>query len=131
MKRKLLLVDDAPFILEVLQEIISLEKNKYEIHLATNGEEAIEKALDTHFDLILMDLALPRLNGFQAVEKITENNRKQKILAMSSLNEPDIVSKAIQVGCFDFLAKPFTVSQVHEILKQAFDETDYSGVANG
>lgn len=67
----ILIVDDSPTEIHVMKNI--LEKNGYEASFATNGEEGVEKAKEIMPDLVLMDVVMPGLNGFQATRELSKN----------------------------------------------------------
>lgn len=112
---KVMIVDDSSFIQLVCK--IALEKAGYTVVAeAYDGVEAVEKAERTQPDFVIMDIALPRKNGFEATMMIQELNPKIKVLAISAIDEDWVKEKAIQSGCFDFLAKPFETIQLVDIL---------------
>ena len=69
--RKILLVDDSETVLQMEQMILA--KSSYELILARDGEEGVAKALATQPDLILMDVVMPKMNGFEAMKQLREN----------------------------------------------------------
>lgn len=112
---KIMIVDDSSFIQLVCRQ--ALEKSGYQVVAeAYDGLEAIEKAEQTQPDLVIMDIALPKKNGFEATVMILELNPKIKVLAISAVDEDWIREKAIQSGCFDFLGKPFETIELLDIL---------------
>ena len=102
----ILIVDDSPTDAYVTKGI--LEGAGYQTSAASNGEEGVQKAKEIHPNLIVMDLVMPRLNGFQATRKITKNPETSSIpvVIVSSKNmEADRVW-AFKQGAADFLIKP-------------------------
>lgn len=115
---KVLIVDDSSFIILVCKQ--TLEKSGYEVvGEAYDGLEAVEKAQELKPDLIIMDIALPKKNGFEATEIILDFLPKTKILAVSAIDEEWVKEKAIQAGCFDFLAKPFETVQLLDAVERS------------
>ena len=108
-KQKILLVDNIPVNLVALESILKvLDVN---IITASNGNDAIQKTLNTDFDLILMDVQMPEMDGFEAVEYIRreEKNRLIPILFQAGINiEVQNVIKGIQAGVVDYIAKPIS-----------------------
>ncbi len=127
MKCKILVVDDAPFIREIIKHHLLKNKN-FTVYEAVNGLDAVEKSNDLFPDIILMDLALPKKNGFQSALEIWKKNPKAKILALSSLNSEHIIQQCLEIGFCDFLAKPFTQDQLikslNAILKNFNNNSD-------
>ncbi len=102
--KKILIVDDEELNLELLKEML-LETNAT-IYSATNGKEALELCKNTTFDLILMDIKMPVMDGFTATSLILEHNNKQKIIAQTAYAMSCEKEKAIKLGCIDFITKP-------------------------
>lgn len=122
---KVMIVDDSSFIVLVCRQ--ALEKSGYQVVAeAYDGVEAVELAEKTQPDFIIMDIALPKKNGFEATMMIHEFLPKTKILAISAVDEDWVREKAIQSGCFDFLAKPFETITLISILDQLRDTSEES-----
>lgn len=124
---KILIVDDSSFIILICRQ--ALEKSGFQVvGEAYDGFDAIEKAQALQPDVIIMDIALPGKNGFEATQIIHEFLPKTKVLAISALDEDWIREKAIQAGCVDFLEKPFEAVELIdriEKLKDSFGELKY------
>ena len=122
MKKKILVVDDSPFVSRLLQLAL---KPRYEIIPAMNGKEAVEMAESQMPDLILMDIKMPEMNGYQATRMIRQNPMTQSIpiLAVSALDGPIYEEKSFQSGCDDFIVKPFLaedlIPRIEQLLKQS------------
>jgi len=115
---RILLVDDSSFILLVGRR--TLEKSGHEVVAdAFDGEDGVRKALAFKPDLVIMDIALPKKNGFEASQLILESLPKTKVLAISAIDEEWIREKAVQSGCYSFLAKPFDPIELLEAVEQA------------
>ena len=104
--RKILLVDDSETVLQMEQMILA--KSSYELILARNGEEGVAKALTTQPDLILMDVVMPKMNGFEAVKQLRENaqTRSVPIVMVTSKAEAESMETGYQTGCSDYIIKP-------------------------
>lgn len=117
MKLRAMIVDDAPFIHEVLENYL----HKYEVEIvasAFDGKEAISIANQVRPNFILMDMALPELNGLDATIKIHQLHPEIRIIAMSSMAEESMICKAIEAGCYDFLDKAFASGHLAEIIEK-------------
>ena len=106
MKKKILLVDDSHTVL--LMERMILSKFPFELITASNGEEAIEKACAEIPDLILMDVVMPRMSGFEAVAAIRrrEATRSTPVIMVTTRGEAANVEKGFEVGCSEYVTKP-------------------------
>ena len=117
----ILLVEDNIINQKVAQSIF---KNiGYELDLANNGAEAVEKASNKVYDIIFMDLFMPELDGFEATEQLRKNGIKVPIIAMSADAEDKRKADAIQAGMDDFLAKPAKVETVKLLLIKLFSKS--------
>jgi len=102
----ILIVDDSVTMMEGHKRI--LEKQGHTVHHAENGEEGVASALELLPDLILMDVVMPKMNGFQATRKITKDERTKHIpvvIVTSKDQETDIMWGKRQ-GASDYLIKP-------------------------
>ncbi len=103
---KILVVDDSPTEVHVLQTI--LEKHGHEVAVATSGEEGIEAARQTQPDMVLMDVVMPGMNGFQATRqlaKLPETASIPVIIVTTKDQETDKVW-AMRQGAKDYIVKP-------------------------
>ena len=103
---RILLVDDLPQNLEILAGL--LEPEGYALELAQDGEQAVEMALKSPPDLILMDVSMPRLSGLEAcrILKADERTRLVPLVLITALSAREDRIQGIAAGCDDFLAKP-------------------------
>ena len=109
---KILVVDDEKNIRLVVGK--SLEKAGYDVEYAVDGVEAVDKANNISPDLILLDLRLPKMNGFLVLEALKSDAATEEIpvIILSALSEEDDVQKAISSGAEDFLVKPISQSDL-------------------
>ncbi len=109
MSKKLLIVDDSALVRKQLRELI--EPHDFDIDIAKNGKEAIEKAAAKDYDVITMDINMPVLDGISAVKEIMQKN-PSAILMVSSLTSENasITVEAMEYGAIDFILKPGTMN---------------------
>jgi len=118
---KILAVDDQPDNLELLCQI--LEENDHEVVLANSGQEAIEKANEERPDVILLDIQMPGMDGFQACEvlKSDEKTNEIPIIFLTAQTGEKNVVKGLDLGAYDYITKPFNerelVSRVAVMLR--------------
>jgi CheY-like chemotaxis protein len=105
-KRKILLVDDSETVL--LLELMILRAGSYELATARDGREGIEKALTFRPDLILMDVIMPEMNGFEAIRSLRERpeTRAIPILIVTTKGEEESMETGYMSGCNDYITKP-------------------------
>jgi CheY-like chemotaxis protein len=105
--KKILLVDDSPTVL--LMEQLLLQNGPYELLSATSGAEAVERALKERPELILMDVVMPGMDGFEVcrVLRSQEVTRAIPIILVTTRGGPEHVEKGYESGCSDYVTKPF------------------------
>lgn len=104
---KILLIEDDKFIQNFY--VSKLQENKYEVDSASNGSEGLEKINKNHYDLILLDLVMPKLDGFEVLKTLNSDEvlKKIPVLVLSSLGQEQDVEKAKQLGAKDYINKTF------------------------
>lgn len=124
--KKVLIVEDNIINQNYLKGIFA--KNKIEYKIANNGKEAIKLTEFEQFDIILMDIRMPELNGYETtlwIRSQDENlNHKTPIIALTASALVDEKAKAIEVGMNDHLSKPYTESQLISIINKHFCEDE-------
>lgn len=103
----ILVVDDIPANRDLLRR--RLEREGHRVVMAGDGKAALERIMAGGLDLVLLDILMPELNGFEVLERVksTPAGRELPIIMISSLDEIDSVVRAIEMGAEDFLPKPF------------------------
>jgi putative two-component system response regulator len=120
-KPVILVVDDQPQNIELLEAY--LVPQGYEVVKAANGEEALEKLSSNTIDLILLDVMMPGMDGFEVARRVRQDdkNRLLPIVLVTALRETEDRVKGIEAGCDDFLSKPFDkvelLARVQSLLK--------------
>jgi CheY-like chemotaxis protein len=117
MKRRVLLAEDDPGTIDVM--CLELGFLGYEVTVATDGIQAVEKASAEMPDIILMDIRLPKMNGFQAMTSIRENPKTQSIplLASTAMAMPGDKERCLAAGFNGYIAKPFTHKELGAALE--------------
>ena len=105
-RKKILLVDDSNTIL--MMEKFILRDQRYELIVASDGEEGVQKAVEHRPDLILLDVIMPKLNGFEACRRIREHEatRATPIIMVTTRGEATNVETGWSSGCTDYVTKP-------------------------
>jgi len=118
MAKKILIVEDDSFLRGLMSQ--KLTSNGFEILQATDGEEAIKKASTQELDLILLDLVLPNIDGFEVLSQLKENSATSKIpvIILSNLGQKEDIDKGFKLGAADYLIKAhFTPNEIIEKIK--------------
>lgn len=109
MQQKILIVDDEEKIIEVLREYAEFEG--YAVDCAFNGMEAVQKCLDNKYDIVIMDVMMPKLDGFSAVKEIRKTNEVPVIMLSARGEEYDKLF-GFELGVDDYVVKPFSPKEV-------------------
>jgi DNA-binding response OmpR family regulator len=121
MSKKVLIVDDEPSIIVALQFL--MEENGYITLVAFSGEEAMEAVGKHHPDLILLDVMLPVVDGFEVCQRVRENPdwKDTRIVLLTALGSDANVTKGLDLGADAYVIKPFSnadlVAKVKELLE--------------
>lgn len=105
-RNRVLIVDDEPSNIRVLTAII--EQQKYEVFMASNGQEALQIVANTDVDLLLLDANMPIMNGFETCRRLKTNSatRMIPVIMITGLNDRESKIQAIESGADDFITKP-------------------------
>lgn len=93
----------------------------YEVFEAVDGEEALRKIKRTRFDLVVLDIMMPRMSGYEVLEKIREmpSRAKTPVLIVTAKHDPDGLQREVAAGAADHIVKPFLPSELEEVVKRA------------
>lgn len=108
----ILVVDDVADNLEILQDLLSF--HGHQVQVASNGEEALKFAREFHPDLILLDIIMPGMNGYEVCTRLKSDESTQNIpvIFVSSMADVQSVIKGFQVGGVDYINKPFQHAEI-------------------
>ena len=114
MARRVLVVDDEKLIVKGIR--FSLEQDGYEVTCAYDGEEAVQYAKQTEFDIILLDLMLPKLSGLEVCQQIREFSSVPIIMLTAKGEDMDKIL-GLEYGADDYITKPFNILEVKARIK--------------
>ena len=121
MSRKVLVVDDEKLIVKGLR--FSLEQDGMEVDCAYDGEEALEKAKAGEYDIILLDLMLPKMDGLEVCQQIREFSNVPIIMLTAKGDDIDKIM-GLEYGADDYLTKPFNMLELKARIKNIFRRID-------
>jgi DNA-binding response OmpR family regulator len=123
---KILVVDDEPDLLEQLRE--TLTSQKYDVDTADDGESALDKLFDNPYDLIILDIMIPFVDGLAILREIREANIDTPVLMLTAKGDVEDKIKGLDYGADDYLAKPFAIAElmarIRSLLRRASDHRD-------
>ena len=117
---KILLVDDDPDLLDVTS--YALERAGFRVSMATDGQQAVERCAAERPDLVVLDVNLPRLNGFEACRRIRAQSLVPVVL-LTARNDDDSVVQGFLLGADDYVTKPFSHRQLAARLRAILNRT--------
>ena len=120
MAKKVLVVDDEKLIVKGIR--FSLEQDGYEVECAYDGEEALQLATDNTYDMILLDLMLPKMDGFEVCQHIREFSNVPIVMLTAKGDDMDKIL-GLDYGADDYITKPFNILEVKARIKAIMRRT--------
>ncbi len=124
-KRNVLIVEDESVILQLLSTVLEM---KYDCSTAENAMQALSLIKNNKFDLILADVGLPGLSGLELCHIAQRTSPQTLVVLMSGMNDEDSAKDATKAGAFDFLKKPFNLSEAMECVERALNSQNESAM---
>jgi len=112
---KILIIEDEKSIVDILK--YNLEKNGFETMEAYDGQDGLEKALTGQADLILLDLMLPKMDGFQVCEKLRKIDGQTPVIILTAREEENDKVFGLELGADDYITKPFSMRELMARIK--------------
>lgn len=117
MAKKILLVEDDPLLIDIYTT--KLKNSDFEVLVAKDGQSALEIFEKEKPDLILLDIVLPNVNGWEVLREIKDKKGKTKIIILSNLGQKEEIEKGLSLGADKYLIKAdFTPTEVVEEIKK-------------
>ncbi|AVX19519.1 two-component system, NtrC family, response regulator AtoC [Carboxydocella sporoproducens DSM 16521] len=115
----ILIVDDEDSVLDFLEEV--LEEEGYKVFKAVNGQLALELINKHQISVVLMDIKMPGLSGFDILKKIQNENKNINVILMTAYSTTELAIQAMKLGAFDYIVKPFNIEELLLIIKKALE----------
>jgi len=124
MTKEILIVDDEPSIVVPIQFL--MEQQGYSVLVAENGEDALDVIYKYKPDLILLDIMLPRIDGYEVCEivRLNPEYRDIKIIFLTAKGREVEIAKGLALGANAYITKPFSNTELVAIVKELLDNTD-------
>ncbi len=119
-KGKILVVDDEDIVRTSCNRALTPEG--YEVKMARNGLDGLKMASEEHFDLVLTDLKMPDMDGIEVLRKIKEQWPGVEVIIITGYQTVDTAVKAIKLGAFDYIEKPFTPDALVAAVTKALEQ---------
>jgi two-component system response regulator RegX3 len=109
-KIRILVIEDEPAIREGLIDVLVF--HHYDVDSAASGPQGLDKALTGKFDLILLDIMLPGMDGYEICDRIRSEDRQQPIIMLTAKTSDEEIVQGLKLGADDYVAKPFSIQQL-------------------
>jgi DNA-binding NtrC family response regulator len=116
-KTSILVLDDEPIVLKRLRP--ALQKAGYEVEVFSRSSEASERIKGKNFDIVITDLKMQGLDGMQFLSMVKNRSPKTEVIVITGFATMETAKESFQKGVFDFLAKPFKLGEIQEIVEKA------------
>ena len=107
---KLLIIEDEIKIATFMKQ--GLQQERFDVELETNGKEGLNKAMNNHFDMIILDVMLPGMNGIDILKELRANNYNVPIILVSALDSTEDRVNGLDFGADDYISKPFSFDEL-------------------
>lgn len=116
--KKILIIDDEPNIIMALEYM--LRKKNFDIYIGRDGIEAISLAEEHQPDVILLDIMMPNLDGYETIKVLKKNPKLDNtaIIFMSAKTRKEDIEKGLSLGAADYITKPFTIKKILETIEK-------------
>lgn len=122
----ILIVDDEPTIIELLR--IGLNYENFQVSIADNGKIGLETAWETDFDLIILDLMLPDLDGFEICRRLRQRGKQTPVIMLTARGDLSDRVTGLNLGADDYITKPFSfeevLARIHAVLRRRGKSTE-------
>lgn len=113
---RVLIVDDEPDILLMLR--VNLEADGFETALAADGETALQRVAEERFDLMLLDVMMPVMDGWGVLEGLAQVPSPPRVIVVTAKSSERDVARAIESGAVDYLTKPFSPAELGALVQK-------------
>ena len=120
MNNKILVVDDEQSIREIIRDFLT--ESGYQVTLAVDGLDALEKVQFELFDLYLIDIYMPRMTGLELLEKIKQIQPLAVVIISTGYSSIDVAVKAIRSGAFHYLTKPIQAEELINVVNSGLQQ---------
>jgi two-component system response regulator AtoC len=119
-KTRLLLIDDEDTIRTLLAN--ELAAHGYEVEEAASGQAGLEKIAGARFDLVVLDIRMPEMDGLEVLKNIRAQNVALKVVMLTGVDELKIARDSLQLGANDFMTKPFELKNLIACISRVLKE---------
>jgi DNA-binding NtrC family response regulator len=122
---ELLILDDEPLVGQRLKP--ALIKEGYRVEIYTEPKEAVARLEDKNFDIVVTDIRMEELDGLQVLESVLQKSPATKVIMITGYATLDMAHESLAKGAFDFIAKPFRIGKIREVILKAAQTLEKEG----
>ena len=119
MSSRILIVDDEEIVIHSCQRILS--DSSYVVDSVQDGWEALRKVGETPYDIIILDIMMPKVDGLEVLQRVKESHPEVDVIMMTGLSQVQTAVKAMKLGAFDYLSKPFDPDELLHVVERALE----------
>lgn len=124
-RTSILILDDEPIVSKRLQP--SLEKKGYEVETFTESMKALQRIRERNFDIVITDLKMEGVDGMQILAEVKKRSPRTEVIVITGFATMQTAKESFQQGVLDFLAKPFKLGEIAEVIRRAEEKQRAAG----
>ncbi|MCK5767598.1 MAG: sigma-54-dependent Fis family transcriptional regulator [Candidatus Atribacteria bacterium] len=125
-KINILIIDDEAELCQTLSEMLKEGKEGYKVSIANRGKDGLVKIKEEIFDLVLLDIKMLEMDGIETLEKIKALDKNILVIMLTAYQTVETAVKAMKLGAYDYISKPFNYEELKIIIKRALQTRDLS-----
>ena len=119
MSARILVVDDEEIVIKSCLRILG--GGEYEVEAVQSGREALKKIGENHYDVLILDIMMPEIDGMEVLQRVKESHPDVDVIMVTGLSQIDTAVRAMKLGAFDYLPKPFDPDELKLVVQRAFE----------
>jgi DNA-binding NtrC family response regulator len=120
MKARILVVDDEEIVVRSCLRILG-DAGDYDVEAVRDGLEALKKIDESHFDVLILDIMMPRMDGLEVLQRVKETHPDIDVIMVTGLSQIETAVRSMKLGAFDYLPKPFDPDELKLVVKRALE----------
>jgi DNA-binding NtrC family response regulator len=120
MKARILVVDDEEIVIRSCLRILG-DDGDCEVEAVQDGLEALKKIDDSHFDVLILDIMMPKMDGLEVLQRVKETHPDIDVIMVTGLSQIETAVRSMKLGAFDYLPKPFDPDELKLVVKRALE----------
>jgi len=120
MKARILVVDDEEIVIRSCVRILG-DDGESEVEAAQDGMEALRKIDESHYDVLILDIMMPKMDGLEVLRRVKETHPDIDVIMVTGLSQIETAVKSMKLGAFDYLPKPFDPDELKLVVKRALE----------